>query len=207
MNGPTRSAVAVIDDDKPVLVSLVEMLSIAGFDCVGFDSPVDFLRALPKLAPCCVITDVRMPRISGLTLIERMSGLGYGHWPVIVISGHADIPMAVAAMQLGASTFLEKPFRPDQLIDAIEAAQQRMRCPAPTDPAGVEARGRLKTLTCREREVFNHAVAGASIKATAVEMGLSHRTVEAFRASILRKMGARNFTALAGLVRLAPDES
>ena len=206
MNVPARPALAVVDDDKPVLVSLVEMLSIAGFDCVGFDSPVDFLRALPTLSPRCVITDVRMPRISGLTLIERMRGLGYGHWPVIVISGHADIPMAVAAMQLGASTFLEKPFRPDQLIDAIEAAQRRMRSPARTDPAGVDARDRLETLTYREKEVFNHAVAGTSIKTTAIEMGLSPRTVEAYRASILRKMGARNFTALAGLVRSASDE-
>lgn len=207
MSESARPAVAVVDDDEAVLASLVEMLSISGFESTGYGCPVDFLRALPTLAPCCVITDVRMPRISGLTLIERMKGLGYGHWPVIVISGHADIPMAVAAMELGASTFLEKPFRPGQLIEAIETARCRTRASARTDTAAVEARARFDTLSLREKEVFGHAAAGKSSKVTAVEMSLSPRTVEAFRANILRKMGARNFTALAGLVRSASDEA
>lgn len=207
MNGQAAQAVAVVDDDGPVLVSLVEMLSIAGFDTTGYASPVDFMRALPTLAPCCVITDVLMPRVSGLTLIERMRGLGYGHWPVIVISGHADIPMAVAAMQLGASTFLEKPFRPAQLIDAIRTAQSQTRKPARLDMAAAEISARFDTLTSREKEVFNHAVAGKTSKLAALEMGLSPRTIDAFRASILRKMGARNFTALAGSVRSATEDT
>ena len=207
MSEVTRPAVAVVDDDEPVLVSMVEMLSIAGFESKGYVSPVDFLRALPTLTPCCLVTDVRMPRISGLTLIERMKGLGYGHWPVIVISGHADIPMAVAALQLGASTFLEKPFRPGQLIDAIRMARCRAQSSAQPATAAVEAKARFDTLSLREKEVFGHAVAGKSSKVTAIEMGLSPRTVEAFRSSILRKMGARNFTALAGLVRSAADET
>ncbi|WP_309629023.1 response regulator [Brevundimonas sp.] len=206
MNVEARQAVAVVDDDRQVLSSLVEMLSIAGFETTGYASPVDFLRALPTLAPCCVIADLRMPRVSGLTLIERMKSLGYGHWPVIVISGYADIPVVVSAMQLGASTFLEKPFRPGELIDAIRTAQSRIRKPVRTDPAAIEANARFHTLTSREKEVFSYAAAGKSSKAAAVEMGLSPRTIEAFRASILRKTGARNITALAGLVRPIAEE-
>lgn len=207
MTPPTNSTVVVVDDDRPVLASLSEMLSIAGFNAQSYGCPVEFLRAVPTLSPCCVITDVRMPRVSGLTLLERLRGLGYGHWPVIAISGHADVPMAVAAMQLGAATFLEKPFRPHQLIAAIHNAQQGTREHIRPDDSTAKAMNRYGTLTSREKEVLGHLISGQPTKAAAAEMGLSPRTVEACRASILRKMGVKNFTALAHVVGHALDEA
>lgn len=197
MSPSKNSTVAVVDDDGPVLASLIEMLSIAGFDAQGYGCPVKFLRAVPTLSPCCVITDVRMPRISGLTLLERLRGLGYGHWPVIAISGHADVPMAVTAMKLGAATFLEKPFRPEQLIAAIHNAQQRSRNPSTLNPSTAQAMDRYGTLTAREKDVLGRLITGQPTKAAATAMMLSPRTVDRYRASILRKMGVKNFTALA----------
>lgn len=179
-----------------MLASLVEMLSAAEFICVAFSSPVNFLRALPTLPPSCVITDVRMDRISGLTLIERLKGLGYGDWPVIVISGYADVPMTVSAMRLGAVTVLEKPILPRELIAAIEEASIRTRPNRAPDPEFASAQARYSTLSKREREVLASIVAGKRTKATASELGLSLRSVEAVRASILRKMQARSFASL-----------
>lgn len=197
MTSSANSTVVVVEDDRPVLASIIEMLSIAGFNAQGYGCPVDFLRAVPTLSPCCVITDVRMPRVSGLTLLERLRGLGYAHWPVIAISGHADVPMAVAAMQLGAATFLEKPFRPHQLIAAIRNAQQGSRERIRRNGPSAETMSRYGTLTAREKEVLGYLISGQPTKAAATEMMLSPRTIEACRASILRKMGVKNFTALA----------
>jgi two-component system response regulator FixJ len=189
----------VIDDDPAVLASLEAMLAVAGFEVVVFRSPRAFFATLDALAPGCVVTDVRMPELSGLAVLERLRATGRGDWPVVMISGHADVPMAVDAMKAGASTFLEKPIAPPALLEAITAAIA-VRDSGVAGPGDADEDPRLRTLSRRESEVLGHLVKGASSKAAAQILGISPRTVDVFRASILRKTGASNIAALATLV-------
>lgn len=199
----SRGRVMVIDDDPAVLASLEAMLAVAGFEVMAFRSPQAFVSQLERLEPGCVVTDVRMPDISGLALVERLRTSGRGDWPVVVISGHADVPMAVQMMKAGASNFLEKPIPPPVLVEAIVAAieTRASRHRTPGDP---EQEARLSSLSRRETEVLSHLVQGASSKATALVLGISPRTVDVFRANILRKTGAPNVAALATLVARVP---
>ncbi|MBX9615145.1 MAG: response regulator [Caulobacteraceae bacterium] len=194
-----RGRVIVIDDDPAVLASLEAMLAVAGFEVVVFRSPRAFFAALDALAPGCVVTDVRMPEISGLAVVERLRASGRGGWPVVMISGHADVPMAVDAMKAGASTFLEKPIAPPALVEAITAAVAA-RAPGGAGPGDDDEDPRLRTLSRRESEVLAHLVKGASSKAAAQLLGISPRTIDVFRANILRKTGAPNIAALATLM-------
>ena len=196
----SEGPVIVIDDDAAVLESLDAMLTAAGLDVTTFASPSTFFSALPGHPFSCVVTDVRMPEMSGLALVERLGASGYGNWPVIVISGHADVPMAVAAMRAGASNFLEKPFGPGALVQAIRDAFAACSPVNTAIPGFSEARSRFQTLSPREREVLSHLVNGASSKVTAMVLGISPRTVDVFRANILRKMQVPNIAALATLV-------
>lgn len=195
----SRGRVLVIDDDPAVLASLEAMLAVAGFEVVVFRSPKAFFAALDELAPGCVVTDVRMPEISGLAVVERLKAAGRGDWPVVVISGHADVPMAVDAMKAGASTFLEKPIAPPVLVEAITSALL-VQSARDTGPGNPDEEARLHTLSRRESEVLAHLVKGASSKAAAQALGISPRTVDVFRANILRKTQAPNIAALATLV-------
>jgi two-component system response regulator FixJ len=200
----SRGRVVVIDDDAGVLASLDAMLSVAGFEVTTYRAAKTFLDEVVDAEFACIVTDVRMPEISGLVLIDRLKRLGRGHWPLVVISGHADVPMAVAAMQAGACNFLEKPFQPQALTQAIEAAVaargQGGASPPPTD----DVQRLYETLSAREREVMGHLVNGASSKVAALVLGISPRTVDVFRANILRKMQAPNIAALATLVARRP---
>jgi two-component system, LuxR family, response regulator FixJ len=196
----SRGQVIVIDDDAAVLESIHAMLSVADFTVTTFGSPTLFFAALESLPFSCVVTDVRMPEMSGLALAERLADSGRKDWPLIVISGHADVPMAVAAMKAGASNFLEKPFGSGALVQAIlDACAAR----TPVDTASPDfeaARRRFQTLSPREREVLSHLVNGASSKVTALVLGISPRTVDVFRGNILKKMQSPNIAALATLV-------
>ena len=202
----SRGYVVVVDDDQGVLESLVSLLSIEGYRVTGFSTASAFLLDVPDLSPDCVITDIRMPQIDGLSLIERLGELGLNAVPVIVVSGHADVPIAVAAMQLGAITVLEKPFPPARLLDVVAKAIDRAAtAPAPSEasPEDEAVRERYKTLSPREREVLSHLLSGSSSKVTAIALGISPRTVDVFRANILRKMKASNLAAVATLTARA----
>ena len=196
----SKGRVFVIDDDAGVLASIDAMLSVEDFQVTVFASPTLFLAALESLAFGCIVTDVRMPEMSGLALAERLGKTTRRDWPLIVISGHADVPMAVASMKAGASNFLEKPFGSRALVQAVVDA---FAACGPVDAASAafsEARQRFQTLSPREREVLSHLVNGASTKATALVLGISPRTVDIFRGNILRKMQSSNIAAIATLV-------
>jgi two-component system response regulator FixJ len=193
----SRPPVHVVDDDEAMRDSLAFMLEVNGFAPVLHDSADAFLAALPEEAGGCVLTDVRMPGMSGIELarhlIEREFGL-----PVIVMTGHGDIPLAVEAMKAGIADFIEKPFSDEVLVRAIRSAINR---PAPGgDRARQEALDRLAGLSPRERDVLAGVVAGKANKVIAFELQISARTVEIYRANMMTKTGARN---MAELMRIA----
>lgn len=191
----TSSRIAVIDDDAAVLESLVSLLTIAGYEVASFPSAVSFLLEAPQLSIACLITDIRLPEIDGLTLIQRLRDIGLGSIPVIVISGHADVPIAVSAMQLGATTVLEKPYSPQRLLEEVNGAIEAGTREEVSEEV-VAIRDRYQTLTGREREVLEHLTQGSSSKVTAKVLGISPRTVDVFRAKILQKMKASNIAGL-----------
>lgn len=187
--------VIVVDDDPGVLESLVSMLAVAGHRVTGFTSATDLLAEAGDLKAECLVTDIRLPQIDGLTLMQRLGEVGLADIPVIVISGHADVPIAVSAMQLGAMTVLEKPFPPARLLEAVVQAIARAR-PAAPSPETIAIRQRYDSLTAREREILLHLAKGSSSKVAAKALGISPRTVDVFRAKILQKMAAPNIAAV-----------
>lgn len=191
----TGAHVIVVDDDPGVLESLVSMLTVAGHRVTGFSSATALL-AEADVKASCLITDIRLPKVDGLTLIQRLREIGLEEIPVIVISGHADVPIAVSAMQLGAMTVLEKPFPPARLLEAVAAAVTRAQ-PKPPSPEVAAIRQHYDSLTDREREILAHLVRGSSSKVAAKALGISPRTVDVFRAKILQKMQAQNVAAVA----------
>lgn len=197
-----KPVVHVIDDDDAVRDSLLFLLESADLEARGYASALRFLEAAPSLAgtPGCIVTDVRMPEMDGLTLQEEVRQRGLG-LPVIVITGHGDVPIAVSAMKAGAVDFLEKPFEDEALLDAVERAlhgsQPAAAASVPFDPA---LAARLETLTEREREVLDGIVAGHANKVIARDLGISPRTVEVHRARVMEKMQAQS---VADLVRMA----
>ena len=190
--------IALIDDDRAVLDSLSLYLQSRGFIVDCFGSAEDFLAAEDIGRFECVITDVRMPGLSGLDLVQRLTGERRGA-PLILITGHGDVQMAVKAIKLGAFEFLEKPFDEDRLAEAIRLAgaqaAERHRGAAHAN----ELRERRDSLSARQRQVYDLAVLGASNKEIADHLGISFRTVEIHRAWMMSRMGARN---LAELVRI-----
>lgn len=191
--------VHVVDDDAPLRESLAFLLSAAGLECRTYDSAKALLGRGSALEPGCVVTDVRMPGMSGMELIAELKKAGAPH-PVIVLTGHADVPLAVEAMKAGVSDFLEKPFEDEALIAAVRMALATRENDAGRDAETAELQARLDQLTQREREVFDAIVAGDSNKAAALRLGISPRTVEIYRANVMTKMKANS---LSELVRLA----
>jgi two-component system, LuxR family, response regulator FixJ len=188
--------VALVDDDEAVLESLQVLLEAEGFAVATFDRAQAFLQHHLEHSCACLVTDVRMPDMDGLELIEALRSRGPLP-PVIVITGHADVPMAVRAMKLGARDFLEKPFDPDRLIASVSNAFQAPLFGEALDPT---IACRLQALTPREREVFEQLVLGHSNKGIARVLGISPRTVEVHRARVMAKMQAEG---LSQLVRMA----
>jgi two-component system response regulator FixJ len=195
-----RKIVHVIDDDEGVRDSIAFLLESAGMEARLHESAQDFLDALAtEPAPRCVITDIRMPDMSGIELLRRL-GEGASSIPVIVITGHGDVPLAVEAMRLGAADFIEKPFGDDVLLSAVEAAFARN---LGTEAAAAEAdgaRARIASLSTREQQVLVGLVAGHPNKTIAYDLGISPRTVEVYRANLMAKMQANS---LSDLVRMA----
>ncbi|MGH6778646.1 MAG: response regulator FixJ [Bradyrhizobium sp.] len=196
---PDKGKVYIIDDDEAVRESLSFLLDSAGFEVSLFETAVDFLDALPRLAFGCVVSDVRMPEIDGIELLRRIKD-GHSAFPVLIMTGHGDVPLAVEAMKLGAIDFLEKPFEDDRLIAMIEAAIRQAEPTAKSEAVSQEIAARVATLSPRERQVMDGLIAGFSNKLIAREYDISPRTIEVYRANVMTKMQAGS---LPELVRLA----
>lgn len=189
-------SVFVIDDDSAVRDSLLRVLRGRGVRARGFASGAEFFAGLPEDAAACVITDVRMPGMDGAEVVRRLAELRGEAWPVIVITGHADVPMAVQMMKAGIVDFIEKPFDPVRLVEVVRGCLARLSDLDARQQARQAARLRLGRLTPRERQVFDALVAGASNKEIALELRISPRTVEVFRAKVMAKMEADSLSAL-----------
>lgn len=195
----TDGLVHIIDDDEAMRESLVFLLDTAGFDVVASPSAVAFLKTVPDPRLGCIVTDIRMPDMNGLELIRVLRADGHDY-PVIVITGHGDVPLAVEAMKAGVIDFIEKPFDDETLLDAIGIAlRQRTNAPG-TSPERLAIVERLNELSPRERDVLAGVVAGKPNKVIAHELGISPRTVEVYRANLMTKMAA---ASLSELVRMA----
>jgi two-component system, LuxR family, response regulator FixJ len=192
------ATVVVIDDDEAVLDSIRVLLESEGFDVETFERASAFLQRFEGRLPACLVTDVRMPEMDGLELLQALSGRGPLP-PVIVITGHGEVPMAVQAMKLGARDFLEKPFDTADLMTSIRECLTEIANSAVMSP-NREISQRLARLTPREREVLEQLVIGRSNKETARELAISPRTVEIHRARVMEKMSAGS---LSQLVRMA----
>jgi len=196
---PTRGKVYVVDDDEAMRHSLEFLLGSADFDVTLFDSAQAFLAALSALEFGCVVSDVRMPGIDGIEMLRHLQAQ-HCRFPVIIMTGHGDVPLAVEAMKLGAVDFLEKPFDDNLLISMVESGLRRAEPEARNEALTREIAVRVESLSPRERQVMDGLVAGLSNKAIAREYDISPRTIEVYRANVMTKMQAGS---LSELVRLA----
>ena len=194
-----RPIVFVVDDDLAMREALQDLLASVGMDVRLFASTQDFMQAQRPDAPGCLVLDVRLPGASGLSFQEELPRAGVD-LPVIFITGHGDIPMTVRAMKAGAVEFLSKPFRDQELLDAIDVAIERHRVQRREKALVAELRQRFAALTQREREVMTLVSTGRVNKQIAAELGISEATVKVHRGQIMRKMQT---TSLAQLVRIA----
>jgi two-component system, LuxR family, response regulator FixJ len=197
---PSESGIVhVIDDDEALRDSLKFLLRTAQIDVQTHSSAVAFLDALPSIRLSCVITDVRMPGLSGIDLLRRLKEL-IVIVPVIVITGHSDVPLAVEAMKSGAIDFLEKPFDDEVLLASVRSALKFREGEEKRHAGCAEIESRLSSLSKRERDVLGGLVAGHANKQIAFDLGISPRTVEIYRANLMDKMRAGS---LSDLVRMA----
>jgi len=194
-----RPTVVVIDDDASMRRVLAKLLNSVGLQVEAFDSAAAFLESSYQDAAGCLILDVRLPGLSGLDLQAELAREDI-RIPVIFITGHADVPMSVKAMKAGASDFLTKPFRDQDLLDAVTAALERDRKRRVEEKQSASLLSRFQELKSREQEVMRHVTSGLMNKQIAHEMQLSEITVKIHRGNVMRKMGARS---LAELVRMS----
>ena len=202
--------VHVVDDDEAVRESLTFLLSAAGFPTRAYESGEAFLEVMSDIEVGCLITDVRMPGMSGIDLLRKVKQSGKPI-EVIVVTGHGDVPLAVRAMKLGAAEFLEKPYDEDSLLAAVKSANTKRDRAAGIDAEKAAFLTRLTSLSNREQQVLKRLVAGLQNKETARELGISPRTVEVYRANVMGKMQASSLSELvrmaltAGIERDEPD--
>jgi two-component system response regulator FixJ len=199
---PSEVRVHVVDDDEAARESFAFLLESAGMPTRTYASAELFLAALPNVKSGCVVTDVRMPGMSGLDLlghlIQARSAL-----PVIIITGHGDVPLAVEAMKLGAVDFIEKPFNDELILASIRAALARAQDGEHRDRERADAAERIAKLSGRENDVLEGLVAGKPNKVIAFDLGISPRTVEVYRANVMTKMQASSLSELVRLTLLA----
>jgi two-component system, LuxR family, response regulator FixJ len=194
-----QPVVHIIDDDEGLRDSLAFLLRSAALEVRSFESAKAFLDALPRAVPGCVITDVRMPDMSGIELLRRLKELKLGV-PVIVITGHGDIALAVEAMKMGAADFFEKPFDDDLLVASVRAALRQREDQTKRGAERAEIEHRISSLSPREKDVLAGLIEGRANKQIAFDLGISPRTVEIYRANLMNKMQANS---LSDLVRMA----
>ncbi len=178
------------------------LLSAAGREVETFETPHALLGAAERLTSGCIISDVRMPEMNGLQLLRRLKEIGVP-LPVIIITGHADVSIAVEAMKAGAADFIEKPFSDDALVAAVDAALAKPLAPSGDGRKKSEIAARWATLTEREQQVLRRVVAGESNKVVAQNLGISHRTVDIYRANVMTKMRAGGLSELVRMAILA----
>ena len=194
--------VHVIDDDEALRDSLAFLLGAAKLEVKTYESAEAFLSALPGVNSGCIITDVRMPNMSGVDLLRRLNELEVA-LPVIVITGHGDVQLAVEAMKIGAVDFIEKPFDDEVLLNAVRAALSRWEDRSREISERSSYVEKLETLSSRERDVLEGLIAGKANKVIAFDLGISPRTVEIYRANVMTKTGANSLPELVRMAMLA----
>ncbi len=209
MNKPAdkdgQPTIYVVDDDDGMRRALDTLLSTVGYKTAVFSRPSEFLSQFKPEAHSCVVLDIRMPEMSGLEVQQQLNRRG-SMLPVIFITGHGDVPMAVQAMKEGAFEFIQKPFRDQDLLDRINHALKQDADNRTNAARRSEVQHRLESLTPREKQVMNFIVDGSANKVIAIDLGLSERTVEIHRAKVMEKMGARSVAHLVKLhLTLADD--
>ncbi len=190
--------VHIVDDDDAVRDSLALLMNSVGIDARQYPSANAFLEASPPDTTGCVVLDVRMPGLSGLQLFKEMNRRRMS-WPVLFITGHGDVPMAVEAMRDGAFDFVQKPFRENELLERVQQAIAQDRADRVQESELASIKDRLTSLTNRERDVLGRIVDGCANKVIAIDLDISQRTVEQHRARVMEKMQARS---LAHLIRM-----
>src|SRR6202035_3500841 len=195
----SKVKVYVIDDDEAMRDSLNFLLDAAGLEVTLFETAQQFLDALPGLDFGCVVSDVRMPGIDGIELLKRLKA-SRNVFPVVIMTGHGDVPLAVEAMKLGAVDFLEKPFEDECIIGMIDVALRQAESNAQGEAMTHDIAARIASLSPRERQVMDGLIAGLSNKLIARDYDISPRTIEVYRANVMTKMQAGS---LSELVRLA----
>jgi two-component system response regulator FixJ len=201
---PNESLVHVIDDDPAMRDSLEFLFDTAGMPVRVYESATAFLTTLGEGTEGCVVTDVRMPEMSGIELLNELRGKGSA-LPVIVITGHGDVPLAIEAMKSGAKDFLEKPFDDERLLGVVRSALEEAGASRGEREEQTQVRERIAKLSHRERQVLKRLVDGHLNKTIAWELGISPRTVEVYRAKLMAKMGAPAFADLVRMALLAGD--
>ena len=191
MNSAAEATVFVIDDDARMRGAMERLLKSVGLLAESFATPQDFLRRKPPDGPSCLVLDVRLPGMSGLDVQRKLIDSGV-HIPIIFISGHGDIPMTVKAMKSGAVEFLTKPFRDQDLLDAIQQALERENETRQQQHEIQKLKDRYETLTAREREVMGLLVSGMLTKQIASRLGTSEITAQVHRGQVMRKMQANS---------------
>lgn len=196
---PHKGNVYVIDDDPAMRDSLDFLLGSAGFSVTLFDSALKFLETMPSLAFGCVVSDVRMPGMDGIDLLRQLKKVPKT-LPIVIMTGHGDIPLAVEAIKLGAIDFLEKPFEDERLVIMISTALSQAADQSKNESISADIASRIASLSPRERQVMDGLVAGLSNKLIARDYNISPRTIEVYRANVMTKMQA---SSISELVRLA----
>jgi two-component system response regulator FixJ len=193
-----QPTIYVVDDDDGMRRALDTLLSTVGYKTAVFSRPGEFLSQFKSETHGCLVLDIRMPEMSGLEVQQELNSMG-ATLPVIFITGHGDVPMAVQAMKEGAFEFIQKPFRDQELLDRINHALKQDAEYRNNAARRSEVQHRLESLTAREKQVMDFIVDGNANKVIAIDLGLSERTVEIHRAKVMEKMGARS---VAHLVKL-----
>lgn len=200
-------SVFIIDDDAAMRDSLVTLLRSQGIRCRAFAGGADFFRAMPEDETACIITDLRMPEVDGAEVVRRITAERGPAWPILVITAHADVPVAVSLMKQGVVDFIEKPFEPQRLIESVRGSLARLTEVGHQQRQTALARERFERLTPRESQVLSALIEGQSNKAIAQTLDISPRTVEVFRAKVMQKMEAESLSDLikTGLLLQAED--
>jgi two-component system response regulator FixJ len=199
---PSNSIVHIIDDDDAAREALAFLLDCYEIATRTHASAVEYLKVAGSNDVGCIITDVRMPEMTGLELVQHLKARGVGE-PIIMITGHADVPMAIQAMHAGVTDFIEKPFSDDEILGAVRRALAQRRSRSEIEEERDAIRRRLVTLSGREAEVMEGLVRGKPNKISAFELGISARTVEVYRANVMAKMGASSLSELVRMVMIA----